>query len=74
MIRLPTVLTAAALAVFPALTATAAEDTPVGITGDLSHVTVETPDGPVEIRRNQDPEAEISGKAYPFASGAINIS
>ncbi len=39
-----------------------AENQPVNIRGDMPSVTVQTKSGPVEIRRNQDNKAEITGE------------
>ena len=39
-----------------------AEELKVGITSEMQSVTVETADGPVEIRRIQDQEHEITGE------------
>ena len=59
MIRYLTVIAFALLA----LTRTGeAEDLKVGITSEMQSVTVETSDGPVEIRRIQDQEHEITGE------------
>lgn len=51
---------AAALALAFAAGAASAQ-TPVGITKDMPSVTIETPNGPVEIARNPDPENRIEG-------------
>lgn len=52
--------------------ATLAQDAPrVGITADMAGVTIETPDGPIEITRDQtegatlDPDWALTGRACP---------
>lgn len=63
-------LFAAALILAP-LNAVAQDKPRVGITPDMAAVTVETPDGPVEITRNQekgavlDPEWALTGRDCP---------
>lgn len=55
------------------LTASAALADPVGITPDMTSVTVETANGPVEIMREQDNDAVITGDFVKIARPCPNF-
>ncbi len=61
------------VAVSAGLLASAAMAEPVGITPDMMSVTVETPDGPVEISRVQDNGAVIEGDFSQIARPCPNF-